>query len=65
MFQGLLPTILGIIPYSGTAWLSKQSMLEYFPTVTNRPPSVLESIIINAIAGLLGQFVSYPLDIGS
>lgn len=51
MYQGLGPTLLGIVPYAGTAWLSKQSMLEYFPTVMHRPPTVMESVVINAIAG--------------
>mmetsp|Transcript_24760 Transcript_24760/g.41266 ORF Transcript_24760/g.41266 Transcript_24760/m.41266 type:complete len:316 (-) Transcript_24760:814-1761(-) len=65
MFQGMGPTLLGIVPYSGTAWWSKQTMLENFQRVStnNRQPTTLESVIINAIAGLLGQFVSYPLDI--
>lgn len=51
MYQGLGPTLLGIVPYAGTAWLSKQSMLEYFPTVMHRPPTVVEHVVINAIAG--------------
>lgn len=51
MYQGLGVTLLGIVPYAGTAWLSKQSMLEYFPTVMKRKPTVSESIVINALAG--------------
>jgi len=51
LFQGLAPTLLGIVPYSGTAWLSKQTMMEYFPTVMHRKPTVAESVVINAIAG--------------
>ena len=54
MYQGLLPTLLGIVPYAGTAWWSKQTMLERFPAlVGGRAPTVLESIAINAIAGYL------------
>jgi solute carrier family 25 protein 42 len=51
MFQGLLPTLLGIIPYAGTAWLTKQTMLEYYRTINGRKPSVFESVLINALAG--------------
>lgn len=51
MYQGLGPTLLGIVPYAGTAWLSKQTMREQFPKVMHRPPSVVESVVINAIAG--------------
>jgi solute carrier family 25 protein 42 len=51
LYQGLAPTLLGIVPYAGTAWLSKQSMFEYFPTVTHRKPTVTEAVVINALAG--------------
>ena len=51
MFQGLGPTLLGIVPYAGTAWWSKQTMLEYWPSIVHRPPTVAESVVINAIAG--------------
>lgn len=52
MFQGLLPTVLGIIPYAGTAWLVKQTLLEeLFPKGLHRKPRVVESLSINAFAG--------------
>jgi hypothetical protein len=91
LFQGLLPTMLGIIPYSGTSWAVKQFLLERYSSHfnTNRgvctnsestadgssmyqgktvcvdkaTPNVVESLVMNAIAGLSGQFVTYPLDI--
>jgi len=93
LFQGLVPTMLGIIPYSGTSWTVKQFLSERYNHHFNplkqdrRPrdgckdeknasmyqgkslsmekvsPNMLESLIMNAIAGLSGQFVTYPLDI--
>lgn len=51
LFQGLTPTMLGIIPYAGTAWMVKQTLLENFPTVFHRQPSLMESLILNAAAG--------------
>lgn len=33
LYQGLAPTMLGIIPYSGTSWMVKQSLQELFPKV--------------------------------
>lgn len=68
LFQGLMPTLLGIGPYAGTAWLVKQTLLEFYhvrwPTSKYpQGPSIPESLGINAIAGLMGQFVTYPLDI--
>lgn len=51
IFQGLTATVVGIIPYAGTAWCTKQTLSEYFPTVMQRKPLVLENLIINATAG--------------
>ncbi len=50
-FQGLSPTLLGIVPYSGIAWLAKQTLLEEFQITTLRKPTLLESLAINALAG--------------
>lgn len=51
LFQGLTPTILGIVPYSGTAWMIKQTLLERYMSNKDRTPFLIESLIINAIAG--------------
>lgn len=51
LFQGLVPTMLGIIPYSGTAWMVKQTLQEKFPSIFHRKPTLIESLILNAIAG--------------
>jgi solute carrier family 25 protein 42 len=50
-YQGLLPTLLGIIPYSGTAWCVKQSISEFFPTMFHRKQTTSELLISNAFAG--------------
>lgn len=63
LFQGLVPTMLGIIPYSGTSWMVKQTLQEAFPTVVHRQPTLLERLAMNALAGIAAQFVTYPLDI--
>ena len=62
-FQGMLPTILGIVPYSGTAWLTKQSLTEIYLKENTLNPNVVVSLAINTVAGIFGQFVTYPLDI--
>ena len=51
LLQGLTPTMLGIIPYSGTAWMLKQTLLERFVIAKCRRPTTIESFTINAIAG--------------
>jgi hypothetical protein len=52
LYQGLLPTLMGIIPYSGTAWCVKQTLLEeLFPSTSPHKPTVAQSLGINAAAG--------------
>ena len=63
LYQGFAPTMFGIIPYSGTAWCVKGLLQTHYPKWTNRPLNTSERLGINAIAGLLGQFITYPLDI--
>jgi hypothetical protein len=85
LFQGLVPTMLGIVPYSGTSWAVKQYLFDKYKSYANTEarkdinnegiyqgktlsidklsPSLWESLFMNAIAGLSGQFVTYPLDI--
>lgn len=66
------------MPYAGTAWWAKQTLLEAFiahnhhassvashdrHTTSSNKPTVVEALAINATAGLVGQFVTYPLDV--
>jgi hypothetical protein len=51
LYQGLSPTLLGIVPYSGIAWLTKQTLLESFIEKWLRKPHLIEQLIINAFAG--------------
>lgn len=51
LYQGLTPTMLGIIPYAGTAWMIKQTLLEQFEIVNGRSPALIESLTVNAVAG--------------
>lgn len=63
LFQGISPTVMGIIPYAGTSWMVKQTLHEAFPPLFHRRPSVFESLVMNSLAGLSAQLVTYPLDI--
>ena len=67
-YQGIQPTMIGIIPYAGVSWSVKQHLLELFMGVQGPPemqqkPRIWESLGMNGIAGLTGQFVTYPLDV--
>lgn len=65
LYNGLTATLIGIIPYSGTGWCVKQTLIEMFPEVNakDKSPNIPGLLIINGIAGLFGQFFTYPLDI--
>ncbi len=50
-YFGLSPTLLGIVPYAGTSWLAKQTLLEHYTMISHSSPSLYVSLIINAAAG--------------
>jgi len=69
LYRGLTPTLLGVIPYKGTCFYTYEVLKGWsargeggdssHPTM----PSPLERLAAGAVAGLLGQTASYPLDI--
>jgi len=75
MYRGLSPTLLGVIPYAGTSFFTYETLKQ--AAVSRRRaqavsveassphslPSTLERLGAGAVAGLLGQTASYPLDI--
>ena len=63
LYHGLLPTLLGIIPYAGTTWSVKQIQQELYFDTTGKKLTGGSLLVANIIAGLSGQLVTYPLDI--
>lgn len=69
LYRGLTPTLLGVIPYAGTSFFTYETLKE--AAVKRKGgdethphlPSPLERLGAGAVAGLLGQTASYPLDI--
>ena len=71
LYRGLTPTLLGVIPYAGTSFFTYETLKGW--TVRRRAgegvshslmlPSPVERLGCGAVAGLLGQAASYPLDI--
>lgn len=72
-YRGLTPTLLGVIPYAGTSFFTYETLKGW--TIRRRGkegetgshlfmlPSPVERLGCGAVAGLLGQASSYPLDI--
>ncbi|KRX82575.1 Mitochondrial coenzyme A transporter SLC25A42, partial [Trichinella sp. T6] len=63
LYRGIIPTLLGVIPYAGTSFFTFESLKNFQHERTGRPATALEKLIFGAIAGLCGQSASYPLDI--
>ncbi|CAH0557721.1 unnamed protein product [Brassicogethes aeneus] len=64
-YRGYIPTIAGVLPYAGVSFFTydtlKRLYREKFHDSHNPPPSI--SLLFGAVAGMLGQTSSYPLDI--
>jgi len=74
LYRGFAPTIIGVIPYAGVSfltyeklkgmWCHRLKLLEKSDSLTTDSKlSPLWRLLFGAIAGLLGQTASYPLDI--
>ncbi|XP_021921251.1 mitochondrial coenzyme A transporter SLC25A42 isoform X2 [Zootermopsis nevadensis] len=66
LYRGYLPTVLGVIPYAGVSFFTydtlKRKYMDYTGS-TSKQAGPLPSLAFGAIAGMLGQSSSYPLDI--
>ncbi|CAG9853831.1 unnamed protein product [Phyllotreta striolata] len=65
LYRGYVPTILGVIPYAGVSFFTYDTLKRVYrehvdPRLTTHP---LAALCFGAIAGMLGQSSSYPLDI--
>lgn len=66
-YAGLTPTLMGIIPYSGTTWSTYETLKERTLQKRGMPSTGELPLHLNALcgglAGIMGQTVSYPLDV--
>ncbi|XP_042228953.1 mitochondrial coenzyme A transporter SLC25A42-like isoform X2 [Homarus americanus] len=64
LYRGLTPTMLGVIPYAGTSFGIYETLKKNHQVHSDRDkPNPLERMMFGAVAGLVGQSSSYPLDI--
>lgn len=63
LWRGITPSLLGVIPYAGTSFFTYETLKQHYQTIYSSPPPPLPRLAFGAFAGLLGQNVSYPLDI--
>lgn len=62
LWLGLSPAVLGIVPYSGTIWMTNQIFRDTLFNFTQTEATVVEKLACGGLAGLVGQWVTYPLD---
>lgn len=63
LYRGVTPTMLGIIPYAGCSFYTYESLKKLYRDKHNVDPSPIVRVAAGAVAGLVGQTGSYPLDI--
>uniref|UniRef100_A0A0K0FXI3 Graves disease carrier protein (inferred by orthology to a human protein) n=1 Tax=Strongyloides venezuelensis TaxID=75913 RepID=A0A0K0FXI3_STRVS len=62
-YRGIVPTIWGVIPYAGCSFFTYETSKLMYKDKTGCDPSALLRMIFGATGGLIGQAVTYPLDI--
>ena len=68
LYRGLVPSLVGIIPYVGIDFMVYGELKQFFASdpymvaLFAGPDSVYGKLVAGAIAGVCGQTVSYPLD---
>ncbi|GAX22067.1 solute carrier family 25, member 42 [Fistulifera solaris] len=63
LFRGLSITLAGMLPYAGIAFALNEQTKREIQHVTGRDLSTMERIQCGALAGLVAQTVTYPLEV--
>lgn len=64
LYRGCLPSMIGIVPYAGATFFTYETAKRLHHEYTAKvEPHHLERLAFGALAGLLGQSASYPLDV--
>lgn len=64
LYRGCLPSIIGIVPYAGVTFFTYETAKRLHYEYTGKDePHHMQRMAFGALAGLLGQSASYPLDV--
>ena len=63
LFRGISPTLLGILPYSGVAFALNEQGKREIQHLTGREVTTVERIQCGALAGLVAQTLTYPIEV--
>ena len=62
LFRGIGPTLMGILPYSGIAFLLNEQGKRQIQLLQKRDLTTTERMQCGALSGLLAQFAAYPFE---
>ncbi|KAM3720826.1 Mitochondrial coenzyme A transporter SLC25A42 [Dirofilaria immitis] len=62
-YNGLIPALMGTIPYAGASFFIFETLKLFYFEKTNREVPPVYRLLFGGFAGLVGQSSSYPLDI--
>ncbi|CAM9287464.1 unnamed protein product, partial [Heterosigma akashiwo] len=63
LYRGVTPTIIGILPYAGIAFMSNEHFKTKLRERYGKTPPVYLKLIAGGISGLMAQSVSYPFEV--
>jgi solute carrier family 25 phosphate transporter 23/24/25/41 len=65
LFAGIIPTIMGVIPYEGAQFYAYGGLKNFYQTkiAPGKPISPFTNSLIGAAAGMFSQTFSYPFDV--
>jgi len=65
LFAGLVPTLIGVIPYSGSQFFAYETLKIHYNNTFGKkyPMSPVTNCLIGATAGMFSQLISYPLTV--
>lgn len=64
LYRGCLPSVIGIVPYAGATFFTYETAKRlHYERTGKAEPHHLQRMAFGALAGLIGQSASYPLDV--
>jgi len=63
LFKGIGPTLMGVAPYVGLNFLTYETCKKFLLEKRKQPLFVIDQLGCGAVAGFVGQTMTYPLDV--
>ena len=63
LYRGVSPTVIGVVPYAGCSFFIYETLKQKHRDMYNTELTPVLRLASGALAGLIGQTTSYPLDV--